>query len=191
MPCCRCREFLAHVRTTSDFTIQWSARPPPAASSTCRISVPVHLRQEFPQGSRSFGHLLRDNYDGLMRIAKAFGLTPAYFSWVTWPRTSRKRGAHLSHVHEKYSTWLSKHPTYAWTDLVSACKQGLFDSRAPPSSHAHLCGAPHLHDAPAFASPASATPASASCFVVIEPHSDAKIGPGTHCRADTMQASPH
>lgn len=125
-----CRAFLAHVRETSDFEIQWSSRPLPADSNVCRVSVPVHLRQEFPLATSSFGHLLRDNYEGLMHIAKNFGLTPAHFSWVTWPRTSGRRAGELSHVQTKYSTWLSSHPTYSWNDLVAACTDGRLGSRA-------------------------------------------------------------
>lgn len=92
--------------------------------------MPVHLRQEFPLATGSFGHLLRENYEGMMSIAKKFGLTPAYFSWVTWPRTSGRRANKLSHVQTKYSSWLSTHPTYAWDDLVSACTSGRLGSRA-------------------------------------------------------------
>lgn len=124
-----CRAFLDYVKSISDFKLEWSPRRPPAASATCHVSVPLFLRQEFPQGTKSFGHLLRDNFEGLLSIAKKFGLTPAYFSWVMWPRTSgRGHWKEPSHVQDKYSSWLSKHPTYAWIGLVNACREGKLGS---------------------------------------------------------------
>lgn len=114
----------------SSFSIRWSSRSPPPAKATCRVSVPVHLRQEFPLGANSIGHLIRDNYEALMTIAMRFGLSPSYFSWVTWPRKKGNRAGYLSHVREKYNGWLSMHPAYVWEGLVSACRAGQLGSSA-------------------------------------------------------------
>ena len=73
--------------------------------------------------------MLRDNFESMTRIAQGFGATPAHFSWVKWP-VKGKKGSHVSHVVEKYNSWLTSHPTYTWSDLVQSCNEGRLGSCA-------------------------------------------------------------
>ena len=58
---CRCREFLSEPQAAGDFTIEYASGDAPAAENTCDVHLPVHLRHEFPYGTQSIGHLIRDN----------------------------------------------------------------------------------------------------------------------------------
>lgn len=120
------------AKKTSDISMRWSSGPPPLAAQTCRVSVPVHLRQEYRIGTASIGHLLRDNYQALVTIPMQFGLTAASFSWVSWPRTKGQRTRELTHVQEKYNSWISMHPPYKWPGLVEACEAGALGAGALP-----------------------------------------------------------
>ena len=124
-----CRNFLDDVnkelaQPDNDFSMEWSSQLPPRESETCRVSIPVHLRQEWPIGTKSIGHLLRDNYQQLVTVPMQFGLTAASFSWVSWPRTIGPRATELTHVQQAYSSWLSAHPPFKWQGLVDACASG-------------------------------------------------------------------
>ena len=115
--------------------MEWSAAERPADTDTCVVSVPIHLRQEYPTGTRSIGHLFRDNFHALVAIPLQLGLSASHFSWAAWPRTEGNHYGQLSHVQEKYTDWVSVHKTFTWQQLVAACRNGELggaSSSAPP-----------------------------------------------------------
>lgn len=95
------------------------------------VSIPVHLREEYMLGTSSIGHLFRDNYQALTLIAMEFGLSAASFSWVSWPRTTGHNAGKLTHVQEKYNSYVSTHPVYKWEGFSTACIDGKLGAGAP------------------------------------------------------------
>lgn len=55
------RQFLSKAQQTGKFRVELSQDKAPPASTTCDIHAPVHLRYEYPLGTQSIGHLIRDN----------------------------------------------------------------------------------------------------------------------------------
>ena len=142
---CMCRSFLKEAQNRGGFGFRWSGAAPPSAAHTCRVAVPVHLRQEWPLGAPDLGTLLRDNFQPLVTIAMKFGLSASHFSWVSWPRASGPGTDALSHMQQKYAHWLSVHDTYKWDGLVAACREGALGISAPRLPHSTWTRASRPH----------------------------------------------
>lgn len=171
------------MTSTREFSVRWSAEVPPAPQETCTVSVPVHLRQEYPIGTQSLGHLLRDNFHPLVTIPLQFGLSAAHFSWAAWPRTRGNRHGKLSHVQEKYTSWISMHRTYLWPQLVAACRDGELGGATPQRSPArHAVPPPAAAHPPCRAAWDGSKPPRKARFVRIE--SALASGAGTAWTSD-------
>lgn len=93
----------------------------PAASNTCEINFPVHLRASYK--SHSFGHVLRDNYYGLTAVPRHYGESSGDYAWVTWPRRDNGNSFKMAQVVHKYSSWLGNPGEMTWPELMrSHCK---------------------------------------------------------------------
>ena len=125
------------------FSFRASREPLPPKHRTCSVSMPVHLRHEYPFGTQSIGHLIRDNFQALVEIPLNFGMNASRFTWASWPRRSGNNPFELTHAMLKYSYLVTNHKPYKWPQLARECEAGLLGSGAPP---AQLFAAPrHLH----------------------------------------------
>jgi hypothetical protein len=125
-----CRDFLRAPQAAGGFTVRFNSSTPPPANATCDVVLPVHLRHEWPFGTQSIGHLIRDNLQALVEVPLQFGLNSAGFSWVTWPREAGNRPHELTHVMCKYSRLVSARPSFKWGQMVEKCEQGLLGAGA-------------------------------------------------------------
>jgi hypothetical protein len=133
-----CREFLSKLQEDGDFTIVRELGRAPPKEQTCTVSVPVHLRHEYPFGTQSIGHLIRDNFQALVEIPMNFQLNASRFAWVTWPRDKGNNPFKLTHAMSKYSGLVSNHPSYKWVQLMQDCQSGLLGGGALPPGHVGL-----------------------------------------------------
>jgi hypothetical protein len=88
------------------------------------VSTAIHLRHEFPFGTQSIGHLIRDNLQHLVHIPQQFGSNSTAYSWVTWPRDTGNRPNELTHAQGKYSQLVSNRHAMKWPQLVEKCIEG-------------------------------------------------------------------
>jgi hypothetical protein len=119
-----CRAFLRESQSVGNFGIRLGAGAPPATADACDVAVPVHLRHEYPLGTQSIGHLIRDNFHALVEVPAHFGLSSTSFSWATWPRDGGNRPYVQPKVMQKYSGLVSARPAYKWNQLIDACSRG-------------------------------------------------------------------
>lgn len=61
-----------------------STTPIPGSTITRILPDPLHIRTVFAPG-RSFGHLLRDNFEPIVNAELRFGLNPEKRAWVMMP----------------------------------------------------------------------------------------------------------
>lgn len=120
-PQCCCREFLKDAEAIGGWSVELGTGPPPPATQLCNVQTPVHLRYEYPLGTQSIGHLLRDNYHGLVAIPMQFGMNASDFMWTMWPRDSGNNYQELTHVMTKYNKLIMDHRPRKWRDLQSQC----------------------------------------------------------------------
>ena len=119
-------KFVEGTQGQTEFDVVWSSGPPPdrMGRDTCIVQLPLHLRREDPDGTKSIGHMLRDNLPHLIAIPQRFGLRADTFAWVTWPRTNGLRASEDLHIITKTSPLLSSHTSRRWHELEHDCRRG-------------------------------------------------------------------
>ena len=119
-------KIIEEAQGQTEFEMVWSSGPPPdrMGRDTCTVQLPVHLRREDPDGTKSIGHMLRDNLFHLIAIPQQFGLRAETFAWVTWPRTNGLRASEDLHIITKTSPLLSSHTSRRWHELEHDCRHG-------------------------------------------------------------------
>ena len=85
----------------------------------------MHLRYEFPLGTNSIGHMIRDNVYWMFAIAQRYGVPPHSFAWAQWPRNGGSHWQDVTHPMEKYWPLISSHKVYKWHELEQQCEQGV------------------------------------------------------------------
>ena len=122
-----CSSFLKEAKSIGKFTFEAApegATPPPP-EATCTISIPVHLRYEYPLGTNSIGHMIRDNMHWLFALAQRYGLPPRGVAWAQWPRGGGNHWQEVTHSMEKYWPLVSSHRVYKWHELEQQCEEGV------------------------------------------------------------------
>lgn len=115
------------------FRLNWITNgSSPAQSETCRVRYPVHLRS--PHRPSSFGHLLRDNFEGLVEITQKLNRVPHTYTWVRWPSdSSHVRGVDSpTGAMKHYFSWVSETASQSWNDVLDGCSSQSNDTKSKP-----------------------------------------------------------
>ena len=121
-----CRSFLKEAKEIGGWDIVWAPGPPPdepERSKTCTVAVPMHLRQEEPVGTYSYGHMLRDNFYFLVTIPRRFATSASAFAWVTYPRTEGNNAKWRLPILNKINALLSPHQDRRWFEVEKSCRE--------------------------------------------------------------------
>ena len=93
----------------------------PAANHVCDILAPAILRP--PKRTRSFGHLLRDNFASLRFVAEQLDADVGRLTWVQAP-TAVGAGALSNRLVSRYAAWGGRIAKREWADVVKQCTKG-------------------------------------------------------------------
>lgn len=83
----------------------------------------MHLRQEAPVGTYSYGHMLRDNFYFLISIPRRFGLTASALAWVTYPRDEGNNAKWRLPILNKINALLSPYQDRRWFEVERSCRE--------------------------------------------------------------------
>lgn len=104
------------------FYVRWRPHEAaPDAAAACTIAAPTMLRP--PKRTKSFGHLLRDNFASLRYVAEQLGADVASLTWLQAP-TSVGAPALANRLVHKYAPWGFSGKVLEWHELLAQCQQG-------------------------------------------------------------------